>query len=150
VASSLSVHAYDGPLGGPLVYRHHAFWRWRTATQQRSSRAQAARGIYREFLSISIQWPELRTADYCVLGDLAQRAAYESYVDYLLYTAEQVLELDPEDWESAIAARLLGHQPYLCTFQAADLATLTPAVAQLVRRLATDCGEMALCTAGQP
>ena len=92
---------------------------WQIAANERASREQAAREIYREFLSISIQRPELTTRDFCALADPVQRVAYESYVDYLLYTAEQVMDLNATDWEPAIAARLRSHQSYLCTFQEA-------------------------------
>lgn len=122
---------------------------WQIAANERSSRAQAAREIYREFLSISIQRPELAVRDYCTLSDPIQRAAYESYVDYLLYTAEQVLDLNPADWEGAIAARLATHMSYLCRFDSDDLALLAPAVGQLVQQVAQDCPMPPSC-AGAP
>jgi len=112
---------------------------WQIAANERNSREQSAREIYREFLSISIQRPELSARASCSLTDPVQRAAYGSYVDYLLYTAEQVLDLNAGDWEAVIGARLRAHLSYLCSFQDDDLDTLTPAVAQLVRRIALDC-----------
>lgn len=84
------------------------------------------------------------------MTDPLRRAAQESYVDYLLYTAEQVLDLNAADWEAAIGARLEPHLPYLCTFQHDDFEALTPAVAALVRRIASDCASIASCEAGEP
>lgn len=109
------------------------------AANDRTSREQAAREIYREFLNISIQRPDLARPGTCLPADPVQRAAYESYVDYLLYTAEQVLDLDPEDWRATIAARLAGHSAYLCSFDSDDRDAMTPAVAALVGDLQADC-----------
>ena len=123
---------------------------WQIAANERSSREQSAREIYREFLSISIQRPELASQDFCTLADPVQRAAHESYVDYLLYTAEQVLDLNAEDWEAAIGARLQAQMSYLCTFHDDDFDTLTPAVALLVRQIVSDCPSTTSCNKGQP
>jgi len=123
---------------------------WQIAANERTSREQAAREIYREFLSISIQRPELTTRDFCALTDPVQRAAYESYVDYLLYTAEQVMDLNPSDWDGAITARLRSHQSYLCTFHQTDLDALTPAVALLVGRLISGCDAKVTCEGSAP
>jgi hypothetical protein len=123
---------------------------WQIAANDRNNRAQAAREIYREFLSISIQRPELTALAYCSLTDPVERAAHESYVDYLLYTAEQVLDLNAADWEAAIGARLRSHAPYLCTFQNDDLDALTPAVAEMVSQIVSDCPAASICEEHQP
>lgn len=115
------------------------------AANDRASRDQAAREIYREFLNISIQRPELAMGRDCPPDDPVQGAAYESYVDYLLYTAEQVLSLNPVDWEASISARLALHMGYLCSFGESDLDGVTPAVGALVGRLWQDCPPAALC-----
>ena len=116
----------------------------------RTSRDQAAREIYREFLNISIQRPELAIQDICALTDPVARAAYESYVDYLLYTAEQVMALNPSDWEADITARLRVHTPYLCSFGPADLEAITPATAALIGTLTTACDSATTCPRVQP
>jgi hypothetical protein len=123
---------------------------WQIAANDRTSREQAAREIYREFLNISIQRPELAAQDICTLTDPARRTAYESYVDYLLYTAEQVMALNPSDWEADITARLHSHTPYLCSFGPADLAAMTPAVAALIGSLTTACDTVTTCNRVQP
>lgn len=123
---------------------------WQIAANDRNNRAQAAREIYREFLSISIQRPELTALSYCSVADPVARAAHESYVDYMLYTAEQVLDLNAADWEATIGARLRSHAPYLCTFQDDDLDALTPAVAMMVRQIVADCPAASICDGTQP
>jgi hypothetical protein len=79
----------------------------------RIQQEQSARDIYREYLNLSVQKPEFAAPDYCVISKTNQLAAYQAYVDYLLYTGEQVLSVDP-DWEETIDASLKPHAAYLC------------------------------------
>jgi hypothetical protein len=79
----------------------------------RTQQEQSARDIYREFLNLSISKPEFGEPDFCAIKGTAQEAAYRSYVDYLLYTSEQMLAVSPE-WEGALAQHLEAHQQYLC------------------------------------
>ncbi|SHM73377.1 hypothetical protein SAMN05443432_11341 [Roseovarius litoreus] len=151
----LERHAQAIQAAGALVMSAAAlaaaiFVPWQIAANDRTSREQAAREIYREFLNISIQRPELAAQDVCTLTDPAKRAAYENYVDYLLYTAEQVMELNPSDWETDITARLRLHTRYLCTFAPADLEAMTPAVASLVQGLTLACDSSMTCPRAQP
>jgi hypothetical protein len=83
---------------------------------ERIQRAQSARDIYREFLNLSIGKPEFIAPDYCAMAKSPQAPAYHTYVDYLLYTAEQTLSSDP-GWEETIMATLNDHRTYLCTFE---------------------------------
>lgn len=151
----LERHAQAIQAAGALVMSAAAvaaavFVPWQIGANDRTSREQAAREIYREFLNISIQRPDLATMEYCSPAAPAERAAYEAYVDYLLYTAEQVMDLDPEDWDATIATRLRAHMGYLCTFEAADLDTMTPAVASLVDRLIAGCDATVACELPRP
>jgi hypothetical protein len=79
----------------------------------RTQQEQSARDIYREYLSLSINRPEFAEPDYCAIKDGPQAAAYQNYVDYLLYTSEQMLAVSP-DWEPALAEHLAAHDQYLC------------------------------------
>ncbi len=79
----------------------------------RVQREQSARDIYREFLNLSISKPELADPDYCAIRGGGQDVAYRNYVDYLLYTSEQMLSVSPE-WEGALAEHLEPHAAYLC------------------------------------
>jgi hypothetical protein len=80
----------------------------------RAQQEQSARDIYREFLSLSINKPEFSDPNYCVIKGSSQEAAYKNYVDYLLYTAEQMLSVAPQ-WESALIEHLGAHEHYLCS-----------------------------------
>ena len=75
---------------------------------------QSARDIYREYLNLSISKPEFSNPDYCAIQGTANEGAYEDYVEYLLYTSEQVLSAMP-DWEATLSARLMPHKELLCT-----------------------------------
>lgn len=119
------------------------------AANDRTTRNQAAREIYREFLNISIQQPDLARGDVCALARPERRTAYDSYVDYLLYTAEQVMDLNPADWETTIAARLQLHTTQLCGFDDADLEALIPALATLVEGVMAGCDAAPPCPGGK-
>jgi hypothetical protein len=82
----------------------------------RAQQEQSARDIYREFLNLSISKPEFSEPDYCAIKTSPQAAAYKNYVDYLLYTSEQILSVSPE-WESALTEHLEAHEQYLCAVQ---------------------------------
>lgn len=79
----------------------------------RTQQEQSARDIYREFLNLSISKPELAEPDYCAIKGGPQEASYKNYVDYLLYTSEQMLAVSP-DWEGALSEHLTAHAQYLC------------------------------------
>lgn len=87
---------------------------YQVAQADRIQRDQTAREIYREFLSLTVQKPELAMADFCTLSDANQTAAYAAYVEYLLYTAEQMVATSP-DWRDLMAAYLADHMGYLCS-----------------------------------
>jgi hypothetical protein len=82
-----------------------------------SQREQSARDIYREFLNVSIANPDFSQPDYCTLSKNSKRIAYESYVDYLFYAAEQSLAMDP-DLKPVFASHLIPHAGYLCSAEA--------------------------------
>lgn len=79
----------------------------------RTQQEQSARDIYREFWNLSISKPEFADPDYCAIKAGPQEAAYKNYLEYLLYTSEQMLSVSPE-WESALANHLEAHDQYLC------------------------------------
>lgn len=80
----------------------------------RQQREQSARDIYREFLNLSISKPEFANPDYCAIRGSPNEAAYEIYVEYLLYTTEQILQALP-DWQNTVEQRMLPHRELLCT-----------------------------------
>ena len=86
---------------------------YQVAQADRIQRDQTAREIYREFLNLTVQKPELAQADFCAMSDPKEIAAYGAYVEYALYTAEQMVASSP-DWRAPMAGYLDDHLPYLC------------------------------------
>jgi hypothetical protein len=84
------------------------------AQADRIQRDQTAREIYREFLNLTVQKPDLASANYCALKGTTQATAYAAYVEYLLYTAEQMVDTSP-DWRGQMASYVGDHMAYLCT-----------------------------------
>ncbi|WP_435666297.1 hypothetical protein [Maritalea sp.] len=105
-------------------------------------RAQSAREIYREFLNISIQKPQLAIADFCKIQTAAEKSAYLSYMDYMLYTAEQLISIDVE-WEQPMQALLSEHSHYFC--QKDNWNEYTPAVVMLGENMLQTCPQPPTC-----
>ena len=95
----------------------------------RQQREQSARDIYREFLNLSISKPEFANPDYCAIRGSPNEGAYETYVEYLLYTSEQILQALP-DWQHSMEQRLSPHRELLCTQN--DWSGDAPEVQQLI------------------
>lgn len=100
---------------------------YQVAQADRIQRDQTAREIYREFLNLTVQKPEVANADYCAIRDPNQHVAYAAYVEYLIYTAEQMVDTS-ESWRKPMAGYLEEHKTYLCSDAArgrdAELAAL--------------------------
>jgi hypothetical protein len=110
---------------------------------EKMQRAQSARDIYRESINLSIQNPKLALMDYCKLSKSEDIVAYESYVEYLLYTAEQVIQVD-RDWEVTMEEALLEHTSYLCSKK--DFTTYSPDVVSLIEKIrAESCASAKPC-----
>lgn len=85
----------------------------------RVQREQSAKEIDRELLNISIANPDYATPDYCALKRSAKFAGYESYVDYVLYTAEQVIDMNT-GWSATMEQHLQEHADCLCSREESD------------------------------
>ncbi len=114
-------------------------------TAERIQRDQTAREIYREFLNLTVQKPELVATNYCALADDKQHVAYEAYVEYLLYTAEQMIASGAE-WREPMASYLLDHLPYICA--KTDWDKQSDGVFDLVMDLQKNCPSVPACTPG--
>jgi hypothetical protein len=79
----------------------------------RLQKEQSARDIYREFLSLSINQPKLASPDFCAIEGTVDEAAYDNYLNYLLYTSEQVLASLPE-WDATMMSHLDRHKEAIC------------------------------------
>lgn len=116
---------------------------WQIGQADRIQREQGARDIYREFLNISIANPKLATADWCALGDANEKAAYETYVEYLLYATEQLVGVDP-GWKAPMAAWIQDHASYVCARAGWD--AYTPEVQALIAEFSSgQCKAVAPC-----
>ena len=116
---------------------------WQINQADRIQREQAARDIYREFLNISVQNPKLANADWCALADPDQKAAYEAYVEYLLYATEQLVGTDP-DWAAPMSGWIEDHAAYVCSKP--DWSGYTPAVQALMTAFtARECAAVPKC-----
>ena len=98
----------------------------------KAQRAQSARDIYREFVALTINKPELVSYEWNATAPDKDRIAYEAYVEYLLYTSEQVIAVSP-DWQQTMVGWFENQTPYLCTFT--DLGAYTPEVQTLITEI---------------
>ena len=115
---------------------------YQIAQSDRIQRDQTAREIYREFLSLTVQKPDLANADFCVLKDSNRITSYAAYVEYLLYTAEQMIDTSP-DWLSTMASYLEDHMAYLCSAGVWD--AQSPDIKDLMAELALTCKSDTTC-----
>lgn len=115
---------------------------YQVAQADRIQRDQTAREIYREFLSLSVQKPELAAADHCALTDGPQITAYAAYVDYLLYTAEQMVDTSP-DWKGPMASYVGMHMSYLC--DPVNREAQTEDIRDLIDELGLGCEKVKVC-----
>jgi hypothetical protein len=115
---------------------------YQVSQSDRIQRDQTAREIYREFLNLTVQKPDLANADYCALTDPNQKTAYAAYVEYLLYTSEQMIDTSPE-WRAPMASYLEDHMAYLCSEGIWD--AQSPDIKDLVAELALTCEADSQC-----
>lgn len=101
---------------------------WQVRATEEAQRAQSARDIYREFIALTINKPELAATEWSQALPAERRTAYAAYVEYMLYTAEQVIAADPE-WTGPMRGWLEDHTAYLCSLP--DFAGYTAAVEAL-------------------
>jgi hypothetical protein len=109
---------------------------------ERLQREQSARDIYREFLNLSISRPEFSRPNYCALIETPQEAAYENYVEYFLYTAEQAIAAN-RDWEPVFTEGLKPHADYVCSVK--DWSGYSDDVRHLVTKFRASCGKPKAC-----
>lgn len=79
-------------------------------------RAQSARDSYRSHLALAVGNPKYAIPDdVCSLFAGNERGAYTAFVDHLIYSAEQMLEVE-EGWEATFTEALKPHSIYVCSF----------------------------------
>jgi hypothetical protein len=120
---------------------------WQIRSADQLQQAQSARDIYRDFLNLTVQKPELATLDLCQAHTPSTRAAYEAYVSHMLYTAEQVLQVSA-DWRSTMQTQINQHRPYICSWDEADLDGFSDEVVDLLRASRQTCAQVVVCPGG--
>ncbi|MCZ4273828.1 hypothetical protein [Maritalea porphyrae] len=78
-------------------------------------RTQSARDAYRSHLALASTSPDFASPTAaCQLLSSNNAGAYAAFVDHLLYSAEQMLEVEP-GWEDTFVQALLPHSEYMCS-----------------------------------
>lgn len=78
-------------------------------------RSQSARDAYRSHLALASTQSEFaKPSDACVLISGPDAGAYMAFVDHLLYSAEQMLDVE-EGWNATFAEALAPHAAYMCS-----------------------------------
>lgn len=111
------------------------------AIQQR----QAAREMYRNLVALTIERPALVNSEYCDLRQPDQITAFSAYVEFLLYTAEQLMATDPTSWRSPLLGMMEEHITFFCADD--DWQTYERAVQDLIEHLRQSCPPVPVCTA---
>ena len=111
-----------------------------------TARAQSAREAYAAHLALAVANPEFaEPADACALIGSDKGAAYQAYVDHLLYAAEQMLAVE-SGWGPTFESALLPHAAALC---AATPAGDAPEMAAMLATFRTHaCAAAPICAAG--
>ncbi len=118
---------------------------WQIHAADRLQQAQSARDIYRDFLNLTVQKPDVAATDLCKAGDAQGRIAYEAYVDHLLYTAEQVLAVSDE-WRLPMQAQVDRHRAYLCSWDEPDIQAFSEPVIGLINTTRAACAKVKACS----
>jgi hypothetical protein len=93
---------------------------WQVQFNFRLSRENTADEIYRAYLKMAVQYPQLAyPEDHAAISAMTreEKARYGWFVSYLLYTCEQIMGSFPDDpeWQRACAEQIGYHASYMCT-----------------------------------
>ncbi|MBX9827051.1 MAG: hypothetical protein K2Y27_18930 [Xanthobacteraceae bacterium] len=108
----------------------------------RVSRENSAREIYRAYLQMAVQHPQLaypENAAVVAAMSRDERARYGWFVSYLLYTCEQILVNFPRDatWRRTCQEQVAYHTPYICSSVVKDeINHYDPAMRGLIEQVA--------------
>lgn len=143
-ANHQSIQALAAILAGILAVGTVIGVKWQIDASARLQKEQSARDIYKEYLNISMSRPEFAAPDYCKIAASPQFSAYETYITYMMYTAEQVFALG-DGWDVVMQAEIEPHAAYLCSpdYSGVEYDPKVSALAELVRR--QQCAKIAPC-----
>lgn len=86
-------------------------------------REQSARDAYRSHLALAVAQPQFVTPrEICSVLSSGEVSGYYAFVDHLLYSAEQMLELNAE-WKVTFLEELEPHKAYICSVDGPQGAT---------------------------
>jgi hypothetical protein len=105
---------------------------------------QAARDLYRGLVTISIERPALVNSNYCSLSKPDDVTAYAAYIEYILYTAEQLMASDGASWRAPLLGLMDDHSEYFCA--QTELAGYDASVSAMISELRSVCPEVPNCT----
>ncbi|MDZ7906265.1 MAG: hypothetical protein U5N55_11210 [Cypionkella sp.] len=89
---------------------------WQIRAAEQIQLRQAARDMYRGFVQLTLERPAIANADYCALKTADDVTAYESYMEFFLYTAEHNMLVAPDDWRAPLMATMTRHKSFFCAF----------------------------------
>jgi hypothetical protein len=108
---------------------------------------QTARDMYRGFLQLTLERPALANSDFCTATLPDEAIAYSAYMEYMLYTGEQLMITAPEDWASTLQGLMEGHANYFCA--QTDWSGYHLAIQELILTVKADCPSPPECGAVQ-
>ena len=89
---------------------------WQIRAAEQAQALQTARGAYLAQQALAVANPGFaQPGEVCALLGSDRGNAYEAFVAHLLFTAEQVLAVEP-GWERTILYEMQAHTDYLCRF----------------------------------
>jgi hypothetical protein len=114
----------------------------------RLQKAQSAREAYRSHLALAATLPQLaQPNDACQLIQSDQAGAYASFVDHLLYSAEQMLDVS-EGWEETFLTQLAVHGDYICAVDG-PVGETEDTVRLILRFKSLSCPALTTCQGGR-
>lgn len=116
---------------------------WQIDASRTQAEAASAREIYRELVSISMERPELTDPGRCPAFSERELIQYGGYMEYLLYTAEQVLNVTPE-WGDVFQEHFENHADFMCT--PGDWTGYSPPVQSIIATFQSQhCSQLSAC-----
>jgi len=112
---------------------------WQVQINLAASRENSAREIYRAYLQLAVQNPELAQADIDHIHSPTELARYGWLVSYLLYSCEQIMLNFPGDpeWHRACLTQLSYHASYMCrSVLGGEINQYEPVIRDLIREIA--------------
>lgn len=106
---------------------------------------QTARDMYRGFIAISIERPALANAEFCALKSADEQTAYEAYIEYMLYTTEQLMATNPQDWRGPMLGLMEDHRDFFCSIT--DWNGHDDAILEMIAEVRAACPAVPACAA---